>query len=261
MIYRETVRAPSPEVEEKSANKHNKFALRVEPMEPEIYKVFSEGKVDDVMLKKNPKEAVNILVEAGMPRDEAKKIQALANKNLLIDGTKSVQYLNEAMKLIVEAFQNVMNAGPLAGEPCSQMKVYLTDANLHEDNVHRGPAQVIPTIGAAIKRAMMNAKPALLEPIQILRIDAPEEMIGNVMTLVQNRRGQVLDTSVEQGSAAVQAKIPVAETFGMEALLKSNTQGKGFYSLIEIEYEKMPEELKQEVVRKIRQRKGMADTQ
>ena len=259
VMYRETIRALSPEVEEKSPNKHNKFVVRVEPIEPDVFKVLEEGKVDDLMIRKNLKGAVQILVDAGMGRDEAKKIVASHNKNLLIDGSKGVQYLNEVMKLIIEAFESVTESGPLAGEPCSEMKVIITDATLHEDNVHRGPAQVIPSVAQAIKRAMMNAKPSLLEPLQIVRIDSPEETVGNVMTMVQNRRGQVLDTSIEQGTAAVTAKIPVAETFGMEAALKSHTGGKGFYSLIDVTFERMPEELKQEIVHKIRQRKGMPD--
>jgi elongation factor 2 len=261
VIYRETVRGASPEVEEKSPNKHNRFMVSVESMESEVYKKLSSGEVDDTMLKKNLKGAIPILVEAGMSRDQAKKIKASANKNLFIDGSKGVQYLNESIKLVTEAFENVMSAGPMAGEPCSEINVFLTDAKLHEDNIHRGPAQVIPTVAQAIKKAMMQAKPTLLEPLQILRIDVPEEQLSNVMTLVQNRRGQVLDTTIDQGTAAVQVKIPVSETFGMEAVLKSNTEGKGFYSLIEVTYEKMPEELKDEVIRKIRQRKGMADTQ
>src|SRR3989338_5035491 len=259
VMYRETIRALSPEIEEKSPNKHNKFVVRVEPIEPDVFKVLEEGKVDDTMIKKNLKGAVQLLVDAGMNRDEAKKIVASHNKNLLIDGSKGVQYLNEVMKLIIEAFESVTESGPLAGEACSEMKVIITDANLHEDNVHRGPAQVIPTVAQAIKRAMMNAKPSLLEPLQIIRIDTPEETVGNVMSLIQNRRGQVLDTTIEQGTAAVKAKIPVADTVGMEAALKSNTGGKGFYSLIDVTFERMPEELKQEVVRKIRQRKGLPD--
>jgi len=259
VIYRETVREPSPEVEEKSPNKHNQFTLRVEPMENGVHQLFIDRKIDEVMIRKDLKKAVTLLVEAGMSRDEAKKIVVLSNNNLLIDETKGVQYLNEAMKLIIEAFESAMNAGPLAGEPCNQLKVFITDAKLHEDNVHRGPAQVIPVVAQGVKAAMMRAKPTLLEPVQIVRIDAPEELVGNVMTLIQNKRGQILDTTIEQGTAAVRAKIPVAETFGLETSLKSNTEGKGFYSLIDVLFEKVPEDLKMDVVRNIRKRKGMPE--
>ncbi len=259
VIYRETVREPSPEVEEKSPNKHNQFTLRVEPMEAGVHQLFIDRKIDEVMIRKDLKKAVTLLVEAGMSRDEAKKIVVLSNNNLLIDETKGVQYLNEAMKLIIEAFESAMNAGPLAGEPCNQLKVFITDAKLHEDNVHRGPAQVIPVVAQGVKAAMMRAKPTLLEPVQIVRIDAPEELVGNVMTLIQNKRGQILDTTIEQGTAAVRAKIPVAETFGLETSLKSNTEGKGFYSLIDVLFEKVPEDLKMDVVRNIRKRKGMPE--
>jgi translation elongation factor EF-G len=117
---------------------------------------------------------------------------------------------------------------------------------------------VLPAISDALKEAMFKAKPTLLEPIQTIRIDVPEELMGNAMNQVQNRRGQILDTQVEQGVAVVTSKLPVAEMFGFEAQLKSATGGKGFYSLIDVTFEKMPEDLKMQVIMKIRERKGMA---
>jgi len=76
----------------------------------------------------------------------------------------------------------------------------------------------------------MNAKPTLLEPLQIIRIDVPDELMGNAISQVQNKRGSVIDVESELGSTAITAKLPVAEMFGFEAQLKSATGGKGFYS-------------------------------
>jgi elongation factor 2 len=138
------------------------------------------------------------------------------------------------------------------------MKVILTDAKLHEDAIHRGPAQVLPAVSDAIKEAMFKAKPTLLEPMQIIRIDVPEELMGNAMNQVQTRRGQMLDVKTELGAAIIQAKMPVAEMFGFEASLKSATGGRGFYSLIDVIFEKIPEDLKLQTIQKIRERKGMS---
>ena len=146
----------------------------------------------------------------------------------------------------------------MCGEPCSGMKVKIVDVKLHEDAIHRGPAQVLPAINDAVKEAVYVAKPTLLEPIQIIRIDLPEELMGPVMSLVQNKRGQVLDVKNELGTANIQAKLPVSEMFGFESQLKSNTEGKGFYSLIDIVFERLPEDLKMSTIVRIRERKGMS---
>lgn len=258
VIYRETVRIESPEIEGKSSNKHNRFYLIVEPIEPELYQAIVNGNINEKNVRKYLKELIPKLVDAGMDRDEAKKLQDLFNRNSLVDVTKGIQYLNETMELVIEAFERVMNEGPLCNEPCTALKIKLTDAKLHEDAIHRGPAQVLPAISDAIKEAMFKAKPTLLEPVQTIRIDVPEELMSNAMNQVQNRRGVVMDVKTEMGAAIVQAKLPVAEMFGFEGQLKSATQGKGFYSLIDVTFEKIPEDLRISTIQKIRERKGLS---
>ena len=99
----------------------------------------------------------------------------------------------------------------------------------------------------------------MLEPVQTIRIDVPEELMGSALSQVQNRRGQVIDMQTELGAAIVKAKLPVAEMFGFEAALKSATAGKGFYSLIDVDFEKIPEDLRLPTIAKIRQRKGLSE--
>ncbi len=258
VIYRETVRGISPVVEGKSSNKHNRFYLYVEPVEQGVYDALAAGKIEEKNIKKYLKDLVPKFFDAGMARDEAKSIQDIHNRNILLDVTKGIQYLNETMELIIDAFDNVMDSGPLCGEPCSAVKVKITDAKLHEDAIHRGPAQVIPAMNDALKEAIFRGKPTLLEPIQTIRLDVPEDVMGDAMNQVQNRRGQVIDVKTELGAAMVQAKIPVAEMFGFEAQLKSATGGKGFYSLIDVSFERLPEDLKVSVIQRIRERKGMS---
>lgn len=257
VIYHETCRDESPAVEGKSSNKHNRFYLVAEPLEKELYLALAAGKIEEKNIQKHLKELIPQFVEYGLSRDEAKKIKDIHNHNILVDGTKGIQYLNETMELVIDAFRRVMNEGPLAREPCSSMKITLTDAKLHEDAIHRGPAQVLPAVSDAIKGSIVHAKATLLEPIQTIRIDVPEEVMGNVMTLVQNKRGQVVDVQNELGVAIIQSKLPVAEMFGFEAQLKSSTGGKGFYSLIDVSFEKIPEDLKLQVIKRIRERKGL----
>jgi len=255
VVYRETVEANSPIIEGKSSNKHNKFYITVEPLEKSVAEAIVEGKIEEGEIKK--KDFWNKLVEYGMNKEDAKNVKNIYKRNVFIDATKGIQYLNETIEMIIDAFEEACDEGPLAKEPCANLKVKLVDAKLHEDAVHRGPAQVIPAVKHAIYEAILQAKPTLLEPIQIIRIDAPEEYTGNVVDLVQNKRGQIIDMKTEQGVAIIEVKLPVSEMFGFEAMLKSVTSGKGFFSLIDVKFEKIPEELKQSTINKIRSRKKL----
>jgi len=260
VVYRETIFSSSPTIEGKSPNKHNKLYICVEPLEDSIYEKMKEGIIpSDMNLKKKNVKLAKTISEYGMNYDEARNIICIHNKNVLIDLTKGVQFLNEVIEMIIEAFTEMMDEGPLAKEPCTKIKVKLVDADLHEDPVHRGPGQIIPAVKYGIMNAMLRADPTLLEPKQIIRIDVPVELIGNVTREIENRRGQILNMREERGASIIMAKLPVAEMFGFDATLKSITSGRGFYSLVEIVFEKLPKELRESTILGIRKRKGMPE--
>lgn len=257
VVYRESVKKETDEaVEGKSPNKHNRFYITVEPLEPDLYQAIVDNKIESGRVKK-PKEMAQTLQEYGLTKEESKKCLDIYNRNLFIDATKGIQYLNETFELILDAFETICNEGPLAKEPLSGVKVKLVDAKLHEDAIHRGPSQVYPAIREALKIAIVNSEPSFLEPVQLIRIDAPEEMMGGVMTEIQNRRGQVMNVENELGTARISAKLPVSEMFGFEAQLKSATGGKGYYSVIDVKYEHLPKALYEKVLEQIRTRKGL----
>jgi len=260
VVYRETIGKKSTEVEGKSPNKHNKFYMFVEPLEKSVFEAMRTGDVpSEIELKKKNLQLQNKLSELGMPVNEIKKLKLIHNKNMLLDQTKGVQYLNEVMEMIKEGFINRMDEGPLTREPCVGLKIILTDADLHEDPVHRGPGQVLPAIRYAIRTCMLGADATLLEPLQIIRIDVPTEMMGGAIKEVGNRRGKVLDMSEERGMTIIRAKIPVSEMFGFNSALKSATGGKGFYSLIDVIFERLPKQLQDQTILKIRKRKGLSE--
>ena len=145
----------------------------------------------------------------------------------------------------------------MSNEPCSAVIVRLNDADLHEDAVHRGPAQIMPAVRYPIIQGMLKVGVTYLEPKQILRIDTPQDYIGNVTAEINNKRGEILNVDQEEYSAVVTAKIPVAELFGFEGALKSATAGKGFQSLMDVVFEKIPNEIRDQVATKIRERKGL----
>ncbi len=258
VIYREGIKtATSEPVEGKSPNKHNRFYIIAEPLEPKVYQAMIHGEIRDMEVKKKDVDLQEKLVSFGFDRDESKKVKLIHNKNIFIDMTRGVHAILEVMEMLKEAFINAVEEGPLAREPCAAVKVKIVDAKLHEDAIHRGPAQVIPAVRSAIREAMIKAQAYLLEPKQIIRIDVPTEQVSGAMKEVQNRRGQIIDMSEERGVSTLKCKLPVAEMFGFNSSLKSSTSGQGFFWLIDVVYEPLPRDLEQKVIQQIKTRKGI----
>ncbi len=254
VVFRETVTSTSPVVEGKSPNKHNRFYITVEPLPQEVIRKFKEGEVD---MKMDKKERRRILEEAGLAKEEAAGIQEYYEGNVFCDVTKGIQYLNETMELILEGFREAMRAGPLAREPMMGVKVKLVDCKLHEDAVHRGPAQVIPAVRSAIFAAVLQAQPTLLEPYQKVFITVPQDMLGNVTKEIQGRRGQILEMRTEGDMVTVVAKAPVKEMFGFAGAIRSATSGKALWSVEHAGFEPIPQGLLENFVMEVRKRKGL----
>jgi len=260
VIYKEGIKQRSPEpVEGKSPNKHNRFYIVTEPVPEKVMTAMLHGEVPDQELKKKDQELIDKLVELGMNRDEVKKVKEIYNKNILLDNTTGVTAILEIMDMLKQSFREAGTQGPMAREPVSGMMVRLVDAKLHEDSIHRGPAQVIPAVRRAIRDAMLASKPFIYEPKQIIRIDVPSEHMGGATKQINNKRGQILEMTEEEGTSQIKTKIPVAEMFGFNSELKSATGGTGFYWLIDVIYEPIPKELEQKIIGQIKQRKGITD--
>lgn len=262
VVYRESITKESPEVEGKSPNKHNKFLMTVEPLPEKMRLALAEGKIQERKLKKKDEDLWKQLVEeGGFTRDEAKDVREVYGQCLLEDNTKGIVHIGEVIELVLQAFREVVDQGPLAREPCIGVRVSLNDTTLHEDAIHRGPAQVVPAVRDAIKDAMLQAGPVLYEPVQTIRIDAPVDFMGGVTKIVSSRRGQLLDIQQDEASMVAKAKLPVAEMFGFTDVLRSETEGRAFWFLQDSTFEKLPPSLQDNVVRNIRSRKGLAETQ
>jgi len=225
VVYRESITKQSPIVEGKSPNKHNRFYIIVEPLPDSIYQAIREGDIPEGR-PKNPKEVAKKLAELGMDYDMAKGIVDVYQGNMFLDNTKGIQYLNEVMDLLVDGFHQAMDEGPLAREPVMKVMVRLVDAKIHEDNVHRGPAQIYPAIRTAIHCAMMKAKPVLYEPYQKVIINVPYEYMGSVSREMNQRRGQLIDMKQEGEVMTIISKAPVAEMFGFAGIFVSSCSKK-----------------------------------
>ena len=173
--------------------------------------------------------------------------------------TRGIQYLDEIKELLLEGFESAMDEGPIAKEKVMGIKIKLMDAKIHEDAVHRGPAQVLPAIRKAVYGAIMMAEPALLEPIQKVFINTPQDYMGAATREIQNRRGQIIDMSQEGDMSTVESTVPVAEMFGFAGDIRSATEGRCLWSTENAGFERLPRELQGEIIRQIRQRKGLSD--
>ena len=257
VVYREGVGGRGGPFEGKSPNKHNRFYMEVEPLEPAIIQAIHSGEIPSGQRIKDSKVLAKKLEELGMDRFEAKNVAWIQDTNMLIDATKGIQYLHETMELIKEAYIEAMNKGPLAGEKCMGVKVRLVDAKLHEDSVHRGPAQVIPAARSSIYGAMCQGGRILLEPITKVFINVPQDVMGSAIGDIQGRRGVIEDINQEGELTVIQSKAPVAEMFGFATAIRSATQGRVLWSTENSGFEPVPATLLGEVVRSIRTRKGL----
>src|SRR2546427_6399169 len=257
VVYREGVAGKGGPFEGKSPNKHNRFYMEVEPLEDKIVQAIRAGEIASGQRIKDSKVLAKKLEELGMDRNEAKNVVWIHDTNMLIDATKGIQYLHETMELIKEAYIEAMNRGPLAAEKGMALKVRLVDAKLHEDSVHRGPAQVIPAARSSIYGAMVLAGRILLEPIQKVFINVPQDFMGSAIGEIQSRRGVIDDISQEGEITVIHAKAPVAEMFGFASAVRSATQGRALWSTENAGFEAVPSNLQGEVVRSIRTRKGL----
>ena len=257
VVYRETITKPGRECEGKTPNKHNKFHFSVEPMSDELAKAIKDNEIPQMRIKKKDENLWKALEAAGMASKVSRKVKDIFNGNMLIDATRGQVHLGEVIEMIMDMFEDVMRKGPIAKEPCFKVIVNLTDMKLHEDAIHRGPAQVYPAVREGIRGSMRTARPLLFEPVQTLRFEAPEEFMGEMSKLISNKRGQLLDMQQESGQVTVLGKLPVGEMFGLASELRSATSGRGNYSLVDQAFEKLPEVLQDKIVRQIRGRKGL----
>jgi elongation factor 2 len=261
VVYRECV-AKNSDVggqkgfEGKSPNKHNKFYFIVEPLEEKVTKAIHDN-VIPTDVKKHSKEAEQAFVELGWEKDVARKVKHIEGTNVLVDGTKGIQNLFETMELVKDGFKEAVTKGPLAGEPVQGVKVTLTDAKLHEDAIHRGPAQVIPAVRNGVYGAMVRGERILLEPMQKVVVDVPQDLMGDVTREMQHRRGVIEDMQGEGDRSVIQAKAPVSEMFGFSAAIRSATQGRALWSTENLGFEPLDRSLLDKIVREIRERKGL----
>jgi len=260
VVYRESISGDNKgrAFEGKSPNRHNRFYIEAEPLPDVVTQALREGQFGDGAVRNQDAKGVgDRFSEFGMNRDLMRKIYAIYGTNVFVNDTKGIQNLHETRELIIEGFNDVCKKGPVADEPLMGVMIRLVDAKLHEDAIHRGPAQTIPAVRNAIKGALLRAKPVIFEPIQKIRIDAPKDVIGKAAREVDKRRGTIEDMPIDGNTASVVGKMPVAESFGFSNDIRAATQGRAIWNTENAGYVHLPPSLFNKVTSEIRERKGL----
>jgi len=272
--FRETVvGVPNPEETavclSKSPNKHNRLYVYAEPLPEGLAEAIEEGKVGP---RDEPKQRAKLLRdEFGMDEDAARKIWAFGPEttgpNLLMDRTKAVQYLNEIKDSCIAAFQHATKEGAICEENMRNISFNFLDVTLHSDAIHRGGGQIIPTARRCYYGAQLMAAPRLLEPVYLVEIQCPEQAVGAIYGVLNRKRGHVFEEAQRPGTPLfnVKAYLPVAESFGFTADLRSATSGQAFPQCVFDHWQLVngdprdPAEKVSEIVKAIRKRKGLKE--
>ncbi|MFB6154758.1 MAG: elongation factor EF-2 [Haloferacaceae archaeon] len=254
VVYREAPTTASDQVEGISPNRHNRFYISVEPLAEDIVETLKLGEASMDMPELERREA---LQEAGMDKETSQNVETIHGTNILIDDTKGIQHLNETMELVIEGMEEALDDGPLAAEPVQGALLRLHDARLHEDTIHRGPAQVIPAVREAVHRSLIDGEVRLLEPIQEVRIDVPNEHMGAASGEIQGRRGRVDDMYQEGDLMVVEGVAPVEEMIGFASDIRSATEGRASWNTENAGFRVLVDNLQREKIMDIRERKGM----
>uniref|UniRef100_A0A672YVE3 Elongation factor 2-like n=1 Tax=Sphaeramia orbicularis TaxID=375764 RepID=A0A672YVE3_9TELE len=231
--YRETVSAQSSVMcLSKSPNKHNRLFMKARPFEEGLAEDIDKG---DVFPNQELKARARYLAEKHeWDVTEARKIWCFGpdgnGPNLLVDVTKGVQYLNEIKDSVVAGFQWAAKEGVLCEENMRAIRFDIHDVTLHTDAIHRGGGQIIPTARRALYACELTAEPRLMEPIYLVEIQCPEVAMGGIYGVLNKRRGHVFEEASVMGTPmrVIKAYLPVMESFGFTADLRSHTGGQAF---------------------------------
>ena len=254
--YRETVKGACEPIMSKSPNRHNKIFMKVEPLEPNIAQMLRTGEISDL---KDKKVVSDLLKKEGWDTDTIKRVMKFDSRgNVLINGTKGVQFVQESTDSINSGFDEVMREGPLCKEQMRDCKFIFTHFVPHEDTAHRGLSQLGPASRRACMGALLTAGTSILEPILAIEVRVPTDLVGNVATVLSGKRGKVLDMQQKGASSIVVGEIPASETFTLSEEMRGQTAGRATWNTSFKQWAEIPKSMIGPMMADIRKRKGLA---
>ncbi len=147
-----------------------------------------------------------------------------------------------------KGLQEAMAGGMIAGYPVVDVKATLFDGSYHDVDSSEMAFKIAASM--ALKEAAKKCKPVLLEPIMKVEVVVPEEYMGNVMGDLTSRRGKPLGNESRGNALSINAMVPLAEMFGYMTTLRSNSQGRGTFTMTLDHYEEVPRNIAEEIIKK-----------
>jgi elongation factor 2 len=216
----------------KSPNKHNRIFAKAEPIVDELCDDIESSKVTP---RDDPKTRARFLADTyEWDAGDARKIWCFGpdtkGANVIVDVTKGIANLAEVKDSFIAAWQWATKEGAMCDENMRGIRYNLHDITMHADAIHRGGGQMIPTARRNIYAAQLTSTPRLLEPVFLVEIQTVEHAMGGVYSVLNKRRGIIIGEENRIGTPIynVKAYLPVQESFGFTADLRSNTGGQAF---------------------------------
>jgi elongation factor G len=175
------------------------------------------------------------------PNEEGKGFEFV---NGIVGGTVPREYIPAVQSGLEDALQN----GPLSGFPMVDIKARLFDGSYHDVDSSEMAFKIAASM--ALKNAASKCSPAVLEPIMRVEVVIPEEYMGDIMGGITARRGRVEGMEARGNAQVVRSMVPLSEMFGYATALRSNTQGRGVFTMHFDHYEDVPKSIQEEIIKK-----------
>ncbi|MGK7379851.1 elongation factor G [Planococcus sp. 1R117A] len=165
-------------------------------------------------------------------------------ENAIVGGVVPREYI----PAVEAGLRDSLDNGVIAGYPLIDIKAKLFDGSYHDVDSNEMAFKVAASM--ALKNAISKVNPVLLEPIMRVEVVIPEEYLGDIMGDITSRRGRVEGMDARGNAQVVRAMVPLAEMFGYATSLRSNTQGRGVFSMHFDHYEEVPKSISEEIIKK-----------
>ena len=165
-----------------------------------------------------------------------------------VDATVGGSVPKEYIPSVDKGIQEALNSGVIAGYPVQDVKVTLVDGSYHEVDSSEAAFKVAGSM--AIKKALEMSDPVLLEPVESVEVETPEQYMGDVMGNLSSRRGKIEGMEDRSNTKVIRAKVPLGEMFGYATDLRSQTQGRASYTMQFDAYEPVPKAVLEEIKKK-----------
>ena len=162
--------------------------------------------------------------------------------NKVVGGVIPKEFISACEK----GFKEAMVSGVIAGYPLEGVKITLFDGSYHDVDSSEMAFKIAASM--ALKEAVRQASPCLLEPVMKLEVVTPEDFLGDVIGDLNSRRGQVLGTEPRGNAQAIKARVPLREMFGYATQLRSMTQGRASFTMEFDRYEQLPAHVAEEII-------------